>query len=71
MSSSSSSDVRLAPVTVDETDDEFRGRADEIERGVQRGNDAAEHLYEATGLTEVESLHGELGLRTLRRRLDG
>ncbi|HKB93680.1 MAG TPA: hypothetical protein VKC62_05550 [Gaiellaceae bacterium] len=71
MSSSSSSDVRLAPATIGETEDEFRGRADEIELGVQRGNDAAEHLYEANGLTEVESPHGELGFRTLRRRLDG
>ena len=50
-------------------EDEYRGRADELELGVQRGNEAAEHLYEATGFTEVESPHGELGFRVLRRRL--
>ncbi|HXR12337.1 MAG TPA: GNAT family N-acetyltransferase [Gaiellaceae bacterium] len=51
-------------------EDEYRGRADELELGVQRGNDAAEHLYEATGFSEVESPHAELGFRVLRRRLD-
>ncbi|HXY80568.1 MAG TPA: GNAT family N-acetyltransferase [Gaiellaceae bacterium] len=48
---------------------EFRGRADELELGVQRENEAARRLYEKTGFTEVESKHAELGFQVLRRRL--
>lgn len=48
---------------------EFRGRADELELGVQRGNEPARRLYEKTGFTEVESPHAELGFEILRRRL--
>jgi ribosomal protein S18 acetylase RimI-like enzyme len=51
-------------------EDEYRGRADELELGVERGNAVAERLYESTGFTEVESPHAELGFRVLRRRLD-
>jgi len=50
-------------------EEEFRGRADELELGVEHGNAAAEHLYESTGFTEVASPHSELGFRVLRRRL--
>jgi len=48
---------------------EYRGRADELELGVQRGNEAARRLYEKTGFSEVESPHAELGFQVLRRRL--
>jgi ribosomal protein S18 acetylase RimI-like enzyme len=50
-------------------EEEFRGRADELELGVQRENEAARRLYEKTGFTEVESRHAELGFQVLRRRL--
>ncbi|HVP74702.1 MAG TPA: GNAT family N-acetyltransferase [Gaiellaceae bacterium] len=48
---------------------EFRDRADELELGVQRGNEAARRLYEKTGFIEVESPHAEPGFKILRRRL--
>jgi ribosomal protein S18 acetylase RimI-like enzyme len=48
---------------------EFRGRADELELGVQRGNEPARRLYEKAGFTEVESPHDELGFAVLRRGL--
>ena len=49
---------------------EYRGRADELELGVQRGNEAARRLYEKSGPTEVESPHAALGFQVLRRALD-
>jgi len=49
--------------------EEFRGRADEIELAVERGNAPAERLYESAGFVEVESPHGDLGFRVLRRRI--
>ena len=48
---------------------EFSERADELELGVQRENEAARRLYEKTGFVEVDSPHAELGFEILRRRL--
>ena len=48
---------------------EFGGRADELEFGVQRGNEAARRLYEKSGFTEVESAQAVPGFRILRRPL--
>jgi ribosomal protein S18 acetylase RimI-like enzyme len=49
-------------------EDEFRGRADELELGVQEGNRAAERLYERSGFTEV-GRSPVPGFRILRRPL--
>jgi ribosomal protein S18 acetylase RimI-like enzyme len=47
-------------------EDEFRGRVDEIELGVEPGNAAAMRLYERTGFERV----GErLGFLIMRKRL--
>ena len=50
--------------------EEFRGRADEIELAVERGNEPAERMYESAGFADVESPHAQLGFRVLRRRID-
>lgn len=49
-----------------ELEDEFRGRADAIELGVEPGNEPARRLYERSGFERV----GErLGFLILRKRL--
>ena len=50
-------------------EEEFEGRADELELGVQRSTEPARRLYEKAGFTEIESPHAELGFLVLRRRL--
>jgi ribosomal protein S18 acetylase RimI-like enzyme len=49
-------------------EDEYLGRADELELGVQEGNEPAERLYEKAGFVEVGA-RPELGFRVLRRAL--
>lgn len=51
---------------LDLLDAEFAGRADELELGVQEGNEPAERLYEGTGFREVAA-QPELGFHVLRR----
>ena len=51
---------------LDLLDEQFAGLADELELGVQEGNEPAERLYEGTGFREV-SAQPELGFRVLRR----
>ena len=49
-----------------ELEEEFRGRADEIELGVESGNEPARRLYERAGFERV----GErLGFLILRKRI--
>jgi ribosomal protein S18 acetylase RimI-like enzyme len=49
-------------------EDEYLGRADELELGVQEGNEPAERLYEKAGFVEVGA-DADLGFRVLRRAL--
>ena len=54
--------------TLEGLEDEFRGRVDVIELGVEQDNVIAQSLYTAQGFT-VEDVLPELGFEIMRKRL--